>query len=361
MERRDKILYIQEVSSINKWFDLPYYIFKNVESNGYSQTISPMRIGLKVTNNCAFNCEYCFTYKDQQFMSLNTISKIIHDLDQKPYEVYLTGGDPLLHPNICEIIEMFNEWNIQLKLQSTGIAPKKIIDFLNNNPEKFSSIQISIDSINQFEKIRKSNIIDPLNKIKDFINSSSFKNKINVNTVISKYNYLDLKEIIDFCYEQEIQKIRFSPIFCKQSDLYQLDNELIDIFYDAVRYLDKKGIKLIDTPFSHPWSLRLLDNIDSNRLFCPACKTEIEVDCNGNVYPCPFLHDNYHNMGNIYQKNINEIWLNGAYQQLSKSQWSNNKVCVQCKNYTKCGGGCYANAFINRTDYDMRCIIHEKD
>ena len=320
-----------------------------------------MKIGFKITNQCLFRCEYCFTHKDEKNISIETIKKTIKDLDQIPFEVYLTGGDPLLHPEIYKIIDLFYDWNILLKLHTTGITSKENIEYLKKNIHKIEGIQISIDSISKFEKLRKSKIKDPLNRIEEFVDGIGVKEKVIVNTVVSNYNYNELKEIIDYCEKIGINKIRLSPIFCKDTNLYKLDNELIDIFYEAAIYCDKKHIQLIDTPFSHPWSLRLLENIESNRLFCPAYKTEIETDVDGNVYPCPFLHDEFHELGNIYKNDINDIWNNGPKLMLEVSKWSKNSECLNCRNYSKCGGGCYANAFINNKDYDVRCILHDEN
>ncbi len=361
MDNRNKIIEIQDISGKNKEFDLPYYIFRRLEENNFQRTISPMKIGFKITNKCLFQCNYCFTQKNTKNMSLDIIRKSIEELNQKPYEVYLTGGEPLLHPNIFEIIQLFYNWDILLKIHTTGITTKENIEYLKKNINKIELIQISIDSISKFEKIRKSNIKNPLEKIKEFVEGIGSKEKIIVNTVISNYNYTELKEIIKFCKEIGIKKFRMSPIFSANRSLYKLDNELIDIFYEAVKYCDENNIELIDTPFSHPWSLRLTENIESNRLFCPAYKTEIEIDAKGNIYPCPFLHDEFHKLGNLYERNINDIWLDGPKLLLENSCWTKNIECLSCKNYLKCGGGCYANAYITNKDYDVRCIVHDKN
>ena len=196
MDNKNKIIAIQNISEKNKNFDLPYYIFKRIEENRYQRTSSPMRIGIKVTNNCLFRCEYCFTQKNEKNISIDTIKKIINELNQIPFEVYLTGGEPLLHPKIFEIIDLFYDWNILLKIHTTGITTKENIELLNKKIHKIEGIQISIDSISKFEKIRKSTIKNPLNRIKEFVDGIDVKEKITVNTVVSNYNYTEIKEII---------------------------------------------------------------------------------------------------------------------------------------------------------------------
>lgn len=66
MDNKNKILAIQNISEKNKKFDLSYYIFKRIEENDFKRTSSPMRIGIKITNNCLFRCEYCFTEKNKK-------------------------------------------------------------------------------------------------------------------------------------------------------------------------------------------------------------------------------------------------------------------------------------------------------
>ncbi|HEK9182731.1 TPA: SPASM domain-containing protein, partial [Streptococcus equi subsp. equi] len=92
-------------------------------------------------------------------------------------------------------------------------------------------------------------------------------------------------------------------------------------------------------------------------LYCPAQKTEFEIDMYGDVYPCPFLHDKIHLMGNLISDDFETIWYSGV-EQLNRRAWSSNDSCKNCKLFNDCGGGCYAMAFVSQLEYDKRCILH---
>ncbi|WP_231233701.1 SPASM domain-containing protein [Streptococcus equi] len=77
----------------------------------------------------------------------------------------------------------------------------------------------------------------------------------------------------------------------------------------------------------------------------------------GDVYPCPFLHDKIHLMGNLISDDFETIWYSGV-EQLNRRAWSSNDSCKNCKLFNDCGGGCYAMAFVSQLEYDKRCILH---
>lgn len=84
---------ILEVSqNLGNDFDLPYYIYSKVKTSTNEKVISPLKIGLKITNACHFRCPYCFVKKEEDYLSFDNLKIIIAKLPQLPYEVYLTGG-----------------------------------------------------------------------------------------------------------------------------------------------------------------------------------------------------------------------------------------------------------------------------
>ena len=65
-----------------------------------------------ITNNCNFKCDNCILfmpiYKKKSNVSFENIKKDIDILFDKIDELYtfrIVGGEPLLHPNLCEILE----------------------------------------------------------------------------------------------------------------------------------------------------------------------------------------------------------------------------------------------------------------
>ncbi|WP_231233702.1 radical SAM protein [Streptococcus equi] len=221
-------------------FDLPYYIYSKIKRNKTEKVISPLKIGLKITNACYFRCPYCFVSKEEDYLLFDHLKIIIDKLPQLPFEVYLTGGEATLHPEFPKIVDYLVDLGILVKLHTTGVITEKSRNYIISNLEKFSSIQISIDSIKNFDKLRPSHIvINPLEQICSFVQKCLDRDykKLLVNIVISSLNIHELDEVIDFCFKQGLLRIQLSSIFSIHNRLLVSDekyaahyNKLIEKF-----------------------------------------------------------------------------------------------------------------------------------
>ena len=89
-------------------------MFKNkFESINYYKNVD---VGIDVTSICNYKCWYCNSHYAKQYqntiLTLKTLDIIIHHLKiiNKNYNIYLLGGEPLLHPHLKDIINKLNEF-----------------------------------------------------------------------------------------------------------------------------------------------------------------------------------------------------------------------------------------------------------
>ncbi len=117
----------------------------------YQRKIEYMR--LSITDSCNFRCQYCIpdgTKLSHHLMSVDDIRLIANGL--KPLginKIKLTGGEPLMHPNIIEIVDVLkNECGIeQVTLTTNGaLLHQYLADF---ERLKLDGITISIDTIDR--------------------------------------------------------------------------------------------------------------------------------------------------------------------------------------------------------------------
>lgn len=343
-------------------FDITWYIYNRLrKEKGLLKVSLPLKLGLKVSDMCNFKCPYCFVKKAPNNMSLDMVKHIVQSLEQKPYSVYLTGGEPMLNPEIFEIIDFLYQQNISIAIHTTGVLDEEIRKKLISNISKIDRIQISVDSIKNFDNLRPSNICSAVKMIEDFIGLIKSCKMLIINCVISSLNVDCVEDVIEFCSNNNIQYLRLSTIFTVDDSLELNDEAMLEKYSDWINIAREKDIMLLTDPLNHPWSIKLkLDCNENSTLFCPAQKIEVEIDPKGDVYPCPFLHDKHHKMGNIYAQPISEIWNNGVGA-LDRVAWSENLKCRKCEHYQNCGGGCYANAYVHYKNFDPRCCINEKD
>lgn len=361
MYRDKRMIEIDEICNSNNKFDFVYYVYKRLLENGVEKSDMPIKLGLNITNKCKFKCLDCFVNKGSSDMSYDLFTKIFNEFEYIPVEVYLTGGDPFLNEYIFDFIDYLFEKGIKVKIHSTGILSDENLNKLVDKLHKIEKIQISIDSIQNFNNIRFNNIEEPLFKISEFIKNINDKDKLIVNTVVSKRNYNDIFDIIDYMNENDVRYLNMSPIMTENKELLIYDDELLEYYHTIVKYSEKMDIEILSEPYCHPFSIKLIKDykfIENDRFYCPAGKTEVEIDFNGNVYPCPFMNKEEYMLGNIYQGSLKDIWSRESPCKAMK--WTKNSTCKKCDGYDYCGGGCIAFAIMNKDDHDSRCLIQRR-
>lgn len=92
---------------------------------------------MSIISSCNMKCVYCHNEGNTQvsMLKVEDIEKIIKD--SKKYElkgVRLTGGEPLVHPQIFEICQMISEkYNLRVSVNTNCIEIEKLVQLIKNN------------------------------------------------------------------------------------------------------------------------------------------------------------------------------------------------------------------------------------
>lgn len=178
--------------------------FRNRHNDGF-------RILLEITNRCNENCVFCHA-KDQNELFLDDIKKIIKKLEiVKIHDVILTGGEPLLHKQLFEILEWFRQNNIACDLCTNGtMVTPEVSERL---AEYLSEISISLDTVNP-------SIYDALRGTKDGLKRAleGIRNlqkdgiDVHLTDVLTKENYAEVSEVIDVARKLDVHSISFLAV-----------------------------------------------------------------------------------------------------------------------------------------------------
>ncbi|MCP3660222.1 MAG: radical SAM protein [Bacteroidetes bacterium] len=164
-------------------------------------------LNLKLTNVCNLNCKMCGQrirgegLEKKHFMDIKHMKSFFSNIPKDLY-AYLWGGEPLLHPNLVEIIEFFLEKETKIAINTNGLLLDEYIDFLSNRP--IETLIVSLDGLGDlhdeirgfpglFNKVEKS-----LKKYIELIRHKKPKTEVVINFVVQPENYLTLPE---FCRE----------------------------------------------------------------------------------------------------------------------------------------------------------------
>lgn len=161
------------------------------------------RFYLEITNACNLNCPFCTYEKGQTFLSLKDIDNYTSQIKEFGDYIYLhVLGEPLLHPDFNEILDILDKKDFKLQLVTNGVLLNKYSDLFNH--KCLRKLSISIHSINNIEI--NDNYFKTIDEILDKDSNTIIelrfydKNNLNdnlknyLNKLYEKYNVLDTKK-----------------------------------------------------------------------------------------------------------------------------------------------------------------------
>ncbi len=330
----------------------------NIIGNG--ETIFPHTVALEITKRCNLRCCYCYNDSEpnkNEELSLDKIKEIFMKLS-KHGVVFLeiTGGEPMVHKNINEIIKLAGEYFPWFAILSNGaILKEKTLTLLKEIKSQVAGIQISIDGSCEeiFEKIRgiKSTFkttIENILKLKE----NGFPIRLSI--VLTKDNIVDLEstcnlvkglgiEHFSISIAQEFGRFDFDHKICANFSKY-LKSEYKDIFASVYeKYKD-----IIDNVKMKETLIKSFLRKEKNALLnCGAGWERVYIDVKGNVRLCPLISSNWITLGNIFVDDYIKIFNNEKSEFFMKFSFRAefSSLCQDCEFMSYCGG-CFAQILL---------------
>lgn len=178
--------------------------FRNRHEDGY-------RILLEITNRCNENCVFCHA-KDKNELSLEDIKTIIDNLGGiKIHDVILTGGEPVLHRELLDILDWFKQQGIECDLCSNGTLIDE--EFANKLHSYLTEISISLDTVNPsvYDALRgtKNGLEKVLTGIKKLQKAGI---DVHLTNVLTKENYEEIENVIQMAQALKVHSISFLAV-----------------------------------------------------------------------------------------------------------------------------------------------------
>jgi MoaA/NifB/PqqE/SkfB family radical SAM enzyme len=161
-----------------------------------------MRIlNLGITSKCNLKCEYCYQDKEGE-LSLEEITGLI--TKHKPEQVWISGGEPGLHPDFNQILEAAMNHSKQVSISTNGSF---LYDELMQvkEPERGKILlQVSLPVIDQakYKEITGSNV--SIDEVVKNINEYKKRFVTGINIPVYDNNYPFLKETVAFARKLEL-------------------------------------------------------------------------------------------------------------------------------------------------------------
>jgi radical SAM protein with 4Fe4S-binding SPASM domain len=324
---------------------------------------------LEITNACPMDCLHCSGSCDlstRNMLSLLEIRKIISDFAHLGGEILeLSGGEPLMHPDIVEIITFAKSKGLEIILYTCGMA-------LNANRE----LLITPDFAYKLQNSGLDKVIFSLqgsnSRIHDYITQrkGSFKNSIygirslksldfwvGIHFVPMRPNFKELKDVIELCYNlgvNEIGLLRFVPQGrgFRNEELLNLSVKEFNDLTQTILHL-RSSYGPLEIRIGRPINFCPIFDDSISKQPCNAGLTKCSITPNGNVVPCPAfkspVSQNYSFVaGNLKYCSLVEIWRKSpvwnAFRGFNFKKME--EPCGSCEHLNWCQGGCKAQRLL---------------
>jgi MoaA/NifB/PqqE/SkfB family radical SAM enzyme len=298
------------------------------------------------TNKCNLHCEMCFLKKydynrgskDLQFDGFKQILDNILTNKNRLKLINLQGtGEPLLNKDFFTMTRYAVKNKVMVKCNTNGTLVKgDVLDQIFKN--NLEVISFSIDTLNE-EKFRVlrggaklKQVLDQLETIIKVRSSMGRRlPQIHVRTLLSKLNIDDLEDMIEYFAKLKIDQYTVQDLIGIDEDVSR--NQIDKKQFEKVMRSIKKNGKL-------PFKIRVenfyrFSGSKTGPSYCVSPWKCLNITAEGYITPCCILWDHrVINFGNVFKKDVYEIW-NGPEYQSFRKEFSERrpKVCESCTVY----------------------------
>jgi len=337
----------------------------------YKPLKAPILVTFDVTARCNLQCKYCYVRAGQklpQELTTEQIRSIIDELaDLGVFWISISGGEPLIRDDICEIVEccVAKGFSTSITTNGTLLTAELASQLRKTGLER---VQISIDSADPHphEAMRGKGTHQQTLRGLTYLKEAGFP-FIGVSCVPTKLNLRNIPHLIDWVHKQKlplVRILRYMPAG-RGGEVKE-----IALNRDEIQWL-LQAVKRKQEELKGKLIIRITDAfravVAEKPLYtCNASKTWCAIDSQGYVFPCtlminPEVLDVLH-PDNIMEKGLQHIWLNSPLLLEMRNPSFLEGKCSQCPEVNTCQGGCRAYAFAETGDIhapDPICSVRE--
>ncbi|KGG79609.1 hypothetical protein Y919_11035 [Caloranaerobacter azorensis H53214] len=349
-------------SPLDSFGDFLNYIKDRLECEK-NRRYSPLSVSICITERCNLKCVHCYQKNSGNIMEIEKVKKILEDLyENNVLHLTITGGEPLTHCNIIEILKYAKELKFAITFQTNGtLLDDKIIKVLknifNNN---IDVIQISLEG--SMSKIHNKQRFKGFNEvIKSIISLVQNDLKVIINITPTKLNQDDIYKTFILADKLNVYGFQATPLAYLEKGDSSLDVDREKVIRQEYLILTHKSPKIkylggVSGEILHLMSIpefktKLLKAFKTNNCLneykCDAGIYKVHIGADYEVYPCVFAQHRKLSMGNLMEKTFREIWFEDYLNTLlfrSNRDLKNTK-CEKCEALNICRGGCLGLAF----------------
>ncbi|MDD4601920.1 putative mycofactocin radical SAM maturase MftC [bioreactor metagenome] len=346
-------------------------------------------VAWNITRTCNLKCVHCYSNSDAQKytgeLTTAEAKKFIDDCaDFKVPVLLLSGGEPLIRPDVFELVEHAKKRGIRTTFSTNGtLIDKETAKRIKSLGVGY--VGISLDGLGEAnDKFRgKSGAFD--NALRGIRNCMEIGQRVGLRFTINRYNFHDLENIFKLIKEEKIPRVCFYHLVYSgrgskmmQHDIsHEESREAMNIIMRyAVEFGDKCEILTVDNhadvvylylqalkrdPARAEKIMDLMKRNGGNRSGIAFGN----VDPLGDVHPDQFTQ--CHIFGNVRERAFGDIWTDTEHPILNGLKDRKPLLkgrCAKCQWLGVCNGNFRARAEAVTNDFwesDPACYLTDKE
>jgi len=367
---------------------LRYAVGSKGQLHGAAAGMGPV-IAWNITRTCNLKCVHCYSDSDAQKyageLSTAEALQFIDDCaDFKVPVLLFTGGEPLIRPDVFELVQHAREKNIRVTFSTNGTLIDEAI------ARKIKAlgvgyVGISLDGLGEANDAFRGKAGAFNQALTGIRNCIAAGQRVGLRFTINRYNYADLAKIFDLIEQEQIPRVCFYHLVYSGRAAHMMQHDVsrtesravLDLIMDkALEFGDKCEILTVDNhadivylylkqlqhdPEGAKKTWELMNRNGGNRSGIAFAN----VDSSGNVHPDQFTKN--HTLGNIRERPFGEIWTDMSISLLAglkNRQPLLKGRCSQCKWLAVCNGNFRSRAEAVTDDFwesDPACYLTDAE
>lgn len=314
-----------------------------------------------ITDTCDQRCQHCYIFSKENKNALDEMSfdkmkevynncvEMCSKLGRTPY-FYITGGDPVLHPHLWDLLAIFKRDNVGFGILGN---PFHLTSDVCRRLKEYGcdKYQLSIDGLKEtHDSIRKTGSFDTtIEKIR-CINEAGLTSVIM--TTVSNTNIREIPEIIDLAVKNNVDMFAFAR-FCPDrfDEATHVAPDEYKQFLETCwnKFEEYKDSNTTFNLKDHLWTLFLHEkgiftipaDLDNDVIYegCNCANCHMTILPNGDVYACRRFESR---IGSVFEDRLYNLFLGDSMSKYREYQKFDK--CSKCELLRFCRG-CPAVAY----------------
>jgi radical SAM protein with 4Fe4S-binding SPASM domain len=279
----------------------------------------PIYVEIGLTDRCNHKCSFCaldWVEKERKDMDINVLKTNLKDMAESGLKsiMFAGEGEPLLHKDICEIVQYAKKQGLNVSITSNGAL------FDKEKAEKclpyLSWIRFSIDAgeketYSKIHGVKKEEFSRVLENLKNAVKIKERKNlevTIGAQFLLIPDNLYEVDTLAEKLDQIGVDNLQIKPYSQHPSSKNKF---CIDYNDPTVRAMEMAILKLESKKLKIIYRKNTMQRVHEGNAYdqCYGAPFFALIDARGNVIPCTLFYNNPEfTYGNIYDNKFSDIW-----------------------------------------------------